>query len=204
MQNVRGEKNAVGGCQTLISSSLKPLSPDQIQLSVWSPALRRVREKFVQETGLKQKVRPKVSITVEGVMLKEQFTVPTRPQSKPHAERTNRWQWGFIIFWWTVPLSISLKVTTDINTFVSSTFLRHTGRLLLAHLPEPVVCAVTHAVHEHSYASTPPPFCSLLYGPQSVTSPPSTTYISPWCSHPSLPKNQNDLNISRKLILSSD
>lgn len=36
MQNVRGEKNAVGGCQTLISSSLKPLSPDQIQLSVWS------------------------------------------------------------------------------------------------------------------------------------------------------------------------
>ena len=79
---------------------------------------------------------------------------------------------GFIIFWWTVPLTISLEVTTDINAFVSSTFLRHAGQLLLAHLPAPVVCAVTHAVHEHLNVSTPPPFCSLLYGPQSVTSQP--------------------------------
>lgn len=212
MQNVRGEKNAVGGCQTLISSSLKPLSPDQIQLSVWSSGAETSPGEVCSRDGTETKSEAQSFYNSRGCHVKGtvhcmetlMFVVLTRPQSKPHAERTNRWQWGFIIFWWTVPLSISLKVTTDINTFVSSTFLRHAGQLLLAHLPEPVVCAVTHAVHEHSYASTPPPFCSLLYGPQSVTSPPSTTYISPWCSHPSLPKNQNDVNISRKLILSSD
>lgn len=222
----------------LISSPLKPLSPDQIQLSIWSSGAETSPWEVnrVQETWLKQNVSAQSFCNCRGCHVKGTVQpkkrcmatlmfavlVVTRPQSKPHAGRTNKWQ-----FW-----VYHFLADCSFNTFVSSTFLHHAGLLLLTHLRVPVVCAVTHAVHEPLNVSTLPPFCSRLYGPRSVTSqlhdghtssscyqsdsdlsrgnsptnisPPGTTYISPsCCSRPSLPKTQNDVNISRKLILSS-